>query len=220
MILYVNGDSHSVGHGINAECGMTHEDPRYELIKQAPHPANFKDSFAYQIAENLNLSLVCQASSGGSVERCLRVSKQFIFQTNKRIFVLLGLPAVNREEWFAHNKWWQITRGDADRYPAELQQRFKQWLLTCESPEYQTTRINTVTKKIQQFQDWLTSQNIPCIIFSTVDSIPNLDFPIYHNWLIEQNISPDQWHHFKLDGHIAWANYLTPKINDIICKRG
>lgn len=219
MILYVNGDSHSVGHGINTECGMTHEDLRYELIKQAPHPENFKDSFGYQIAENLKLSLVCQAASGSSIDRCLRVTRQFVFQTNKNIFLLLGLPALNREEWYYQNKWWQITCGDADRYPAELHTRFKNWLLTHDTVEYKLQRVLTVTKKIQQLENWLTIQQIPYILFSTVDNIPNIDFPIYHSWLVEQGIDPDQWQHFKLNGHTAWANYLTPKINDIICKR-
>ena len=219
MILYVNGDSHCVGHGINKECGMTHEDPRYELIKQAPHPENFMDSFGYQIAENLKLPLICQAASGSSIDRCLRVTKQFVFQTNKNIFLLLGLPALNREEWYYQNKWWQITRGDADRYPAELHTRFKNWLIKHDTAEYKLQRVNTVTKKIQQLENWLDSQQIPFIIFSTVDSIPNIDFPIYHNWLVDQGIGPDQWQHFKLDGHTAWANYLTPIIDDIICKR-
>lgn len=218
MILYVNGDSHSVGHGINTEFGMTHEDLRYEPIKNAPHPSNFSQSFGYQVAQNLQLPLVCQAVSGGSIERCLRVTKQFLFQTNFKVFVLLGLPALNREEWYYQNKWWQITVGESNRYPAELQIRFKEWLVYQDTESYKQQRVNVIKKKIVNFENWLKEKHIPNIIFSTADIIPILEFPVYTKWLISNNIVPDQWNHFKLDGHTAWANYLTPKINDIICK--
>lgn len=219
MILYVNGDSHCVGHGINVEYGMSQEDPLFAYINQAPHPHNFKDSFGYITAQKLNLSLVCHASSGSSFERCLRTTQNFIFQTNKKIFVLIGIPALNREEWYFQNKWWQITSGDADRYPVELHTRFKEWLINIDSDEYKTLRKSVVTTKLRTFTQWLSNLDIPYFIFSTVDNIPNLTTPVYSDYLQLQGIQPDKWHHFKSDGHNKWAEYLILKINDIICKR-
>ncbi len=219
MILYVNGDSHCVGHGINVEFGMTQEDPCFEYIKQAPHPKNFQDSFGYQIAQQLNLSLVCQASSGSSLERCLRTTQNFIFQTNNKVFVLLGIPALNREEWYYQNKWWQITKGDANRYPIELHTRFKNWLISVDSDEYKKLRTQIISTKITTFTKWLSKHNIPHILFSTVEDIPDLTTPVYSRYLETQGFKADKWHHFKSDAHSKWAEYLEPKIYDIICKR-
>lgn len=217
MILYINGDSHCVGHGIVQEYGMTHEDMQYSHIKQAPHPANFKHSFGFQIAEKLNLALVCQAASGSSIERSLRLTKQFVYQTNQKIFVLLGIPAVNREEWYYQNKWWQITQGSKERYPKELHLKFQNWLVEYDTEKYLSNRIKNVLLKIHELDSWLESKQIPHLFFSTYDDL--IGYENYTKYLKSIGIVPDQWHHFKIDGHSAWASYLTTKINDIICKR-
>lgn len=196
---------------------MTNDDLKYEIIKQAPHPENFPYSFGYKIANELNLPIVCQASSGSSIERSIRTTKQFIYQTNQKVFVLLGLPAVTREEWYYQNKWWQITPGPANRYPKELEERFKKWLINYNSKNYVDNRINIVSKKVQQFTDWLDSLQINYLIFTTVDDL--LGLQNYTTYLISQKIMPDKWNHFKEDGHQKWAEYLIPQINDIICKR-
>lgn len=217
MILYVNGDSHCVGHGIMEEYGMTHEDIRYSRIRQAPHPANFEYSFGFQIAQKLNLPLVCQAASGSSIERVLRTTRQFVYQTNQKIFVLLGLPAVNREEWYFQNKWWQITEGNQERYPAELHSRFQSWLVEYDTQKYLINRTKTILGQIQKLDSWLHSKQIPHLFFSTYDELTG--YENYTEYLQSAGIKPDKWNHFKLDGHTAWANYLTKKIDDIICKR-
>lgn len=210
MLLYINGDSHCVGHGIVEEYGMSHEDLTYSQIKQAPHPINFPHSFGYQLANKLNLPLVCQASSGSSIERALRTSKQFVFQTNQKIIIILGLPSLNREEWYFQNKWWQITEGDKNRYPPELHSRFQNWLLVYDSNDYKQTRRLAVEKKINDFSMWLDNINIKHLFFTTVDNIGS--YENYSIYLKSKNINPDKWNHFKLDGHTAWADYIIQKI--------
>lgn len=217
MLLYVNGDSHCVGHGINEEFGMTNDDLRYIQIKNAPHPSNFNDSFGYAIAKHLNLPLVCQALSGSSIERTIRTTKQFVYQSNKKVFLLVGFPAINREEWYFQNKWWQITEGSQDRYPKELHIRFKNWLTNYDTNNYLIGRSILISNKITEFRNWLNSENIKHFLFSTID--PILDLPNYSKYLTDHGIVPDQWNHFKKDGHQKWAEYVTPQINDIICKR-
>ena len=214
MILYVNGDSHSVGHSVVQEMGMAHEDLRYAAIKYAPHPDNLPSSYGYLIAEKLDWPLVCQGFSGGSADRCIRVTRQFLFQTYKKVFVLIGWPSFDREEWYFQNRWWPITKGDADRYPTELHTKFKNWLVNFDLPDVRARRVKYITKQIDDFHLWLTDQQIPHLFFNTVDQQPNVD--TYRDWLINNHIQPDQWDHFRADGHTAWAEYLTPKIYDII----
>ncbi len=231
MILYVNGDSHSVGHGIHHENGMTYEDANYRDIGEAPHPANIASSYGALVAGKIGADLVCQARSGGSVARVIRMTKQFVFQTRGNLFVLIGWPSFEREEWLHNGVWYQINAGGHDVLPSELQLRYKQWVDRWSEGYNYNQRQKEIHQQVVEFHQWLKHHNIKHLFFNcsqnfedpTVDFGDNFVYPYvdngvrsdYVNWLRRQGFKTDSWGHFGADGHQAWAELLVPYIQRI-----
>ena len=233
MIIYVNGDSHSAGHGTQNPAGMCYNDGRYHELGSAPHPDNLPHSYGYQLAGDLKLDLVCQAESGSSVERSIRLTKQFIYQTNQNVFVLIGFPSIEREEWQYENTWYQINASGHNALPAGLQTQYKEWIAKYDNDVWHR-RALYLNDVIYHFHNWLASRNIAHLFFNTEQSLSanatRHDFDssylgaydntlIYSHWLRAQGYVPDDWSHFGADAHRAWADFLKPFINDNIRKR-
>ena len=219
MILYVNGDSHSTGHGIVNSAGMTENDFQYEHIEEAPYPTNFPHSYGYKLAELLDWPLVCQARSGGSLDRCIRTTRNFVYQSNKKVFVLIGIPSFERIEVKHAGQWYQFNLGDHTRYPYELHQQFKEWLSSV--GEYKKYHV-PILKKLYDFHRELRDLNVHHYFFNTEQTIQEHNFNFnksyeskfnFKNWCIENNFESDEWSHFKQDAHYSFAkNFLLEKI--------
>jgi hypothetical protein len=232
MILYVNGDSHSAGHGTQNPAGMCYNDVRYKEFGDAPHPDNLPHSYGYLIAKDLDLDLVCQAESGSSVERSIRLTKQFIYQTNRQVFVLIGFPSIEREEWQYQGNWYQINASGSHGLPETLQTKYKNWVAEYNNNIWHR-RALALHNVIYNFHHWLLNNNIPHLFFNTEQDFSanqeKYDFGhnyigpyehdfIYSKWLKNRDYVPDSWSHFGIDAHRAWADFLKPHINDLICK--
>lgn len=232
MILYVNGDSHSVGHGIRHENGMIFEDASLKDRSEAPHPDNFSYSYGALLAKQLGSDLVCQARSGGSVARCIRTTKQFVNQTLGDIFVLIGLPSIEREEWHYNGAWYQINAGGHEQLPEALQIHYKEWVVKWSEGYDYYARQKIIYHNIVEFHTWLKERNIKHLIFHTAQVFndsgidfgvnflepygdPDSDFQ-FCRWLLNRNYKPDAWGHFGADGHQAWADFLLPHIKKIL----
>jgi len=78
MILYVNGCSHTAA----AEAAVPHawavDDRQYWDKGTEAHPANLAVSYGKHIADALDATLICQASSGGSNDRTIRTTMEWI----------------------------------------------------------------------------------------------------------------------------------------------
>lgn len=233
MILYVNGDSHSAGHGTKNPAGMAYNDSKYFELGDAPHPDNLPYSYGYLVAQDLGLDLVCQAESGSSVERSIRMTKKFVYQTNQNVFVLIGFPSIEREEWHYKGQWFQINASGHNILPEGLQTRYKEWIAKYDNDIWHR-RALYLHDVIRDFHTWLDTRNIPHLFFNTEQSLSanktHYDFKdsylgaydntlIYSHWLRAQGHVPDEWSHFGVDGHRAWADFLNPYINDLIRKR-
>lgn len=232
MILYVNGDSHSVGHGINHDNGMIFEDPTLNDSSEAPHPANFPFSYGALLANKLGADLVCQARSGGSVARSIRTTKQFVSQTLGNVFVLVGLPSIEREEWYHGGTWHQINAGGHEKLPQELQTRYKEWVVKWSSGYNYYARQKSIYHDVVELHHWLKKRNVKHLFFHTsqVFNDPGMDFgnnflepygdPFsdfqFCQWLLNRNYQSDSWGHFGADGHKAWAEFLLPYINKVL----
>jgi len=236
MLLYVNGDSHSVGHGIVVPHGLTVDDDKFLDIDEAPHPANLPFSYGAILANKLNCNLVCQARSGGSVARAIRTTKQFVYQTQGELFVLIGWPSFEREEWFHNGSWWPINAGGHEALPPTLTTRYKQWVTNLDNTNYSyKQRQPLMLNLIYEFHSWLNNHNVKHLFFNTAQSFqPDLqgtaDFGInfvnpYGPWkndyqfvehLKNANFTPDSWGHYGKDGHIAWADFLLPHIEKVL----
>lgn len=221
MILYVNGDSHSVGHGIANSAGMADDDCRFEYIEESPHPENFLHTWGYKLAELLDVPLVCQARSGGSLDRCIRTTRNFVYQTNKKVFVIISVPSFERIEKKYLNHWYQFNIGDHTRYPEKLHQPFKSWLSSLNG-DY-TQYYEPILKKLYNFHLELNKLNIPHYFFNAEQIIKNSNgFSFdecydsefcYRHWCLEKNYKPDEWSHFNQDAHCSFAkDFLLDKI--------
>jgi len=108
MILYVNGDSNSIG-------------------------AELKDktqAWPYLLAKQLGLTLVNDAKGGGSNPRILRTVGNFITHTNtKDMFVVIGWTSWEREEWQQGNVYYDVNAGGHDSLPPDLKLKYKTWVL-------------------------------------------------------------------------------------------
>lgn len=229
MILYVNGDSHSVGHGIHHENGMMFEDASLNDTSEAPHPANFPYSYGAVLANKLGADLVCQARSGGSIARSIRTTKQFVNQTQGNVFVLIGLPSIEREEWYHEGVYYQINAGGHEVLPAALQQRYKQWVAAWDNQGYDYyRRQKSIYQDVVELHHWLKNKNVKHLLFHTaqVFNDPGMDFGSnfvepygdpdsdfqFCQWLLNRNYRSDSWGHFDAHAHAAWAEFLLPYI--------
>lgn len=233
MILYVNGDSHSVGHGINHENGMMFEDASLKDTSEAPHPANFPYSYGAVLANKLGADLVCQARSGGSIARSIRTTKQFVNQTQGNVFVLIGLPSIEREEWYYDGTYYQINSGGHDTLPEGLQRRYKEWVANWADGGYDYySRQKWIYQDVVELHHWLNKRSVKHLFFHTAQvfndtgmdfganfvepyGAPDSDFQ-FCRWLLNRNYQADSWGHFGADGHQAWAEFLLPYIKKVL----
>ena len=234
MILYVNGCSHSLGHGTGSKSGMTTDDTEYRHIDEAPHPDNLPHSYGAILARDMDMDLVCQARSGGSIARAIRTTKQFVYQTQGQVFVLIGVPSFEREEWMDnHGHWWPINSGGYEKLPAVMQPKYRQWVANWDSSSmgyYHIQKQHHAT--LIKFHEWLNAHAVKHLFFNTAQMF-DLDgrFKEYnwgasyyqpygnHNsdaqfcrWCLARGFSADEHGHFGKDAHLAWAQELKPYI--------
>jgi hypothetical protein len=236
MILYVNGDSHSLGHGTGNTAGMTTNDPKFSHIDEAPHPDNLPHSYGAVLARDMGMNLVCQARSGGSIARAIRTTKQFVYQTQGKVFVLIGVPSFEREEWIDnHGVWWPINSSGYEKLPAVMQARYRQWVIDwgVGSMKYYHIQEQHHATLIK-FHEWLTQHNVKHLFFNTAQTFEpfgrfeeydwGLSYyrPYGHHtsdgqfcrWCLDQGFPHDTWGHFGKDAHVAWAQVLKPLIEN------
>jgi hypothetical protein len=198
MILYVNGDSHSVGVGV----------PMH-------------DSFAYIVAQKVNMRLENQSSSGASNQKIIRTTREYI-KTNRPNFVLIGWSTWEREEWLHNDQYYQINSSGAEQLPPVLQARYKTWVATQDSNSMDS-KSQHWHEQIYQLHLELKQQNIQHLFFNCMYNffkiskklqwINNYVDPYdnessYYWYLKNKNYTTDSWYHYGADGHGAWAEFL------------
>ena len=241
MILYVNGDSHSAGVGCGGEFGSTTDDSNLAHIGEAPHPDNLMHSFGAILARKYNWELVCQARQGGSVDRSIRTAKQFVYQAQGDIFVLLGIPSIEREEWFYEGAWYQVNASGQESIPKGLRHKYKQWVTSWQSGFDYYVRQLEIHQKLIDFHNWLLKHKINHLFFNATQTFQPEDRPdvlpeehrfcaydwqesfykpygepfdtnAFTNWCIDKKFKSDVWGHFGKDAHQAWATEIEPYI--------
>lgn len=237
MILYVNGDSHSVGHGIGTAAGSCFNDLEYRDLGEAPHPLNLKFSFGADLAQRVNATLVCQALSGGSLDRAIRTTKTFVYQTQGPIFVLLGVPSWERTEKFFQYNWWPINATGHRHLPQGLHAWYKNWVLQWDhSGMAYYDQQPAIHSKLIEFHEWLDQHQVPHLFFNTAQSFEcdgRFDPYDWHgcfvspyaqagtathyiSWCVDQGFRADTHGHFGEQAHKAWAHYIMPHIQALL----
>lgn len=233
MILYVNGDSHSVGHGTGSDKGTCFDDLQYRFLGEAPHPDNLKFSYGALLANRLQASLVCQALPGGSLDRAIRTTKTFVYQTQGPIFVVLGVPSWERTEKFFQYCWWPINGDGHSHLPQGLHAWYRDWVQKWDwdGMQYYNDQAR-IHQQLIDFHQWLNTHGVPHLFFNTAQSFEiNNKFDCYDwqgsfvtpyadskaathylTWCREQNFKADQHGHFGKEAHVAWADHLWSHI--------
>jgi post-segregation antitoxin (ccd killing protein) len=230
MILYVNGCSHSAA----AEAAVSHawacDDGELWRHGKEPHPANLAVSYGRHIADALNAKLICQASSGGSNDRIIRTTTNWIENNRDRLadtFMILQWTTWEREEWFHEGTWYQVNASGIDTVPDELQQRYKNYVINVDW----AVKTPQAHDKIWKMHVYLKELGIRHLFFSghsTFSDIQNhQDWGVnymhpyvreesYHNWLKNNGgtYANAASYHFDAKSHRLWAQHVLQYIND------
>ncbi len=230
MILYVNGCSHSAA----AEAAVPHawacDDGKLWQHGEEPHPANLAVSYGRHIADALCAELVCQASSGGSNNRIIRTTKQWIENNLDKLqdtVMILQWTTWEREEWLHKGKWYQVNASGIDVVPPELEQRYKNYIVNIDW----NAKTLQAHKDIWQMHLYLKSLHVRHLFFSghsTFSDIQNrhdwgtsymhpyIREESYHNWLKNNGgvYANSQSYHFDAKSHRLWAEHMLQYIRD------
>ena len=205
MILYVNGDSHSQGVGV-----QIHE------------------SYPVIVAKEFGLDIVNEAQTGASNARILRTSKEYLASQQTPDLVIIGWSTWEREEWQYENTYFNVNSSGHDPLPKILEHSYKKWVIE-QTPEILNKKSSHWHKEIFQFHKELLQKNIKHIFFNCMYNFfqieDKLDWDMnfigpydndssYYWWLTQQGYESDKWYHFRASGHQAWGNRLISYIKE------
>ncbi len=226
-ILYVNGDSHAAA----AECVNLHawamDDGMFWGLGKRPHPDNEKASFGCELANWLNAILYLDAQAGGSNQRTIRTTREWLLdQKNvKDLFLVIQWSTWEREEWFDDNDWLQVNASGVDQIPEHLQQRYKEFIANVDWKEC----TQQAHDQIWKFHLELEAQGIRHMMFNGNNHFESVqpqqdwnrcyispyDSSQTYNAILRSNhfptVNPDSWH-FGPEAHCFWAEYVLQYI--------
>ena len=224
--LYVNGDSHVAG---------AYLDKMYQP----------DISFAGLLAKKHNVNYVNHALAGGSNDRIIRTSKEYLKDADPlSTAVFIVWSTFERTEWFYQNFWHQIC-GQPTYEPHDNQKLNKLWKeytdafwhdTNNESSIFYFSRAIETQYKIKEFSVWLNSKGYRHLFAHAHSSffIKKSGFEIEWNdnvWLlnkpydnsitfcskvIELGHKPDQSWHFDDKAHRDYAEYISVEFDKFL----
>jgi len=209
MILYANGDSHTLG-----------------AMKDKAQGKSFIDL----LVDEFQVSVHNDAEAASSVTRIIRTTKEYIANNpTSDTFVLIGFGTWEREEWEYNGEFYNIMQGWYKHLPPGLLERYHNWIATQDSDSL-TSKSKQCHKDIHQLHQHLTQQGIPHLFFNCMyNFLHRMDKPIewgksyigpYENnksfyWYLKNNgFESDHWYHFDEHAHALWAKYLINHIKE------
>lgn len=225
MILYANGCSHTAAAEAVVEAAFAVDDGRAGIDRR-PHPLNLAASWCTHLAQDLGMTLYCDAESAASNERIVRTTREWIANNPDqlhRVFMVIQWTTWEREEWFHKGTWYQVNSSGVDWVPAELQQRYKQFVIDVnwskKSWEWH--------EKIWALHTELQDLKIPHLFYNSFSTFygmidekvwgtnylePYSDRHSYNTILLQNGHVPTKWYHFDAKGHCFWAKYVLQYI--------
>lgn len=219
--IYVNGDSHTAAaEAVNSAAFA--EDDGYPELGRRPHPANLAVSWGRQLANQLNLDMICDAESAASNTRILRTAQSWVRSLPpwKSGLVVIQWSTWEREEWWHDNQAYQVGASGLDWLPRELQDRYRQFVSTVDWTACQ----RHWHERIWQFHQELLQLNIPHLFFNGNNSFDRIK--TQHDWkhcyldpygtltydhALKSSgfatVNPKSWH-FGPDAHRFWADFV------------
>jgi len=227
-ILYVNGDSHAAA----AECVNSHawacDDELFWGLGRQPHPDNERASFGCELANWLNAILYLDAQAGGSNQRIMRTTRNWLAQQESvdDVFVVVQWSTWERQEWFYAGEWWQVNASGVDHVPEELQDEYREFVIGIDWRQ----ATESAHRAIWEFHQELNQKGIRHVFFNgnnhfgssrhrynwsdnyiaPYDPAQTYDSVLKNNGF--RTVSPESWH-FGPDAHCFWGEYLLHYIN-------
>jgi hypothetical protein len=226
MKIYVNGDSHAAAAEAVNPHAFAEDDGQYFYMGRAPHPDNWKVSWARRLADSVQAVLHVDAESASSNQRIRRTTREWINKNRRWLsetVMLIQWTTWEREEWWIDGQSYQVTASGIDDVPADHQDRYRQWVVDVD--------WNTCTKyehdEIYAFHQELLDLKVRHVFFNGnnhFQSIPDSErkdwgnyyigpydpTATYDSWLKNNGfdtVSPKSWH-FGADAHGAWARFM------------
>jgi hypothetical protein len=234
MILYVNGDSHAAGAEAVNDYAFADEDIKYVTLGKRPHPDNLNVSWGMRLSKILNLGLKSDAESGGSNDRIIRTTNEFIDRRGDLSYpytvVVIGWSTWEREEWYdeEENQWCQVNASGPGDLPQKWHSRYKQYVAGLEYRQKETEAHS----KIYELHQKLRMHRIPHLFFNSnwhfspnqkIDTNwrgcylepYNADYA-YIEWATQQGFSKTKWNHFGPEAHRKWADLLSSRLTPLL----
>lgn len=213
MIMYVNGDSHTLGVGITKE-----------------------QTFAHRVAQHFGFEYINDAKGGGSNDRILRLTNSYL-DNNRPDFLLIGWSSWEREEWLHEGQYYNVNSSGHDSLPPGLQQRYKEWMIAGQSKnEDIQDKMRGQHTRIFQLHQRLQNNNIPHLFFNCVlsmwlienqqdwgvnytepysDRRSNRNQSCMHEYLAGKGFIPHLYgNHHEAEPNRVWADYLINYITE------
>jgi len=201
MILYVNGDSNSLGT---------------DLTDSA-------DSWAAVLAQRLKLPLINQAKAGASNARILRTTQEYLATTDQAL-VIIGWTSWEREEWSYLGQYYDVNAGGSDRLPAELRERYKIWITDSDAISQQR-KSKIMHDHIFDLHQDLVMKKIKHIFFNAIMPFQHDHHGEIKNWnhcfigpydnhstyfwfLKSAGFEPNEKFHHTQAAQQCWASFL------------
>lgn len=238
MILYINGDSHSVGADAVVPYSFANDEGRHwDTPHRHGYHKNLAVSYGVRAAEQLGWGWINQGESGGSNDRILRTTEIFLETSNiQDLTILIGWTTWEREEWLHNGTYYQVNASGRDQVPAELQTKYKQWVVNQDDSERERKML-AWHERIHQFHMSLRARGIRHLFFNTYADFAPIgqnqittehQNPGLHNWHnsyidpYNQNQTYYYWlqnygfktvadgnYHYGQDAHAKWADHLV-----------
>lgn len=212
--LYVNGDSHSAGHDAG---GPLH-------------------SYGAHIAKSLEFELVCDAIDACSNESIYNRTLKYL-ENSTPDFLIIGWSTWERETWWYGDNCYHVTSSGVDCVHPALANQYKQWVIDAVTPQVQIKKEEQNHQRIWNLHCLLKESKIPHLFFNCYSYFSNTvsynksqfewgnnyinpysKIGTYYFWLEAQGFKPSnpKYFHYGQDAHVAWANFILPKIQSLL----
>lgn len=213
MKLYVNGDSHSMGHDAGG--------PEF--------------SYGKHVADQLGMDFICDAIPGCSNDSIIARTQEYL-KNNTPDLIVIGWSTWERETWSWAGLEYNITASGADYVPEPLQEKYKQWVIDSCRHDVQQEKEYSNYDKIWQIHCQLKELKIKHLFFNCYSHFfyinaynkprhswdknyidPYSKEHTYYFWLEKQGFIPanPKFYHYGPDAHEAWANHLLSYIQQL-----
>jgi hypothetical protein len=226
MKLYINGDSHAAAAEAVNTYAFAEDDDRYFYMGRAPHPDNWKVSYARILGDILKCIVHCDAESASSNTRIRRTTREWVTRNQRWLpetVILIQWSTWEREEWWIDGRSYQVTASGIDDVPLDHQDRYRRWVMDIDWDQC----VQKEHQEIWQFHLELEALGARHLFFNGnnhfasvlpdqqqnwgVSYIGAYDADsTYHAWLKchgHDTVSAKSWH-FGQPAHAAWASFV------------